>query len=320
VAGSEHARWSDGIDSAAAHLTGAKVIHVMDRESDDYALLSHLVENDQLFVIRSMHNRILMGEDESRRKLDQAVSQVECEVARQAKLTKRVTGNRSPQQRKIHPTRKARVAQLSVGYTPVVLRKPRPHPRDSEAKRALSLPSSLSLNVVRVWEASPPEGEPPVEWVLLTNTPVQSCQDALQVVERYRARWTIEEYFKALKTGCAYESRQLGDFESLVNAFAVFAAIACTLLAIRSDARLAPDAPAEAVASKDEIDVLRALGPAQLTQEPNASEVLLAIAALGGHIKHNGPPGWQVLWRGYVELCQLTRGWRSARLQPACDQ
>lgn len=45
--------------------------------------------------------------------------------------------------------------------------------------------------------------------------------------------------------------------------------------------------------------------------EPHATakQALLAIAALGGHIKNNGPPGWQVLARGYHHLLLLEIGW-----------
>jgi hypothetical protein len=43
---------------------------------------------------------------------------------------------------------------------------------------------------------------------------------------------------------------------------------------------------------------------------PNATirEAMLAIAALGGHIKNNGDPGWAVLGRGYEDLLLLERG------------
>jgi hypothetical protein len=40
---------------------------------------------------------------------------------------------------------------------------------------------------------------------------------------------------------------------------------------------------------------------------------MLAIAALGGHIKNNGDPGWLVLGRGYEKLLVLERGWLAAR-------
>jgi IS4 transposase len=110
----------------------------------------------------------------------------------------------------------ARIADCdaSVGATTLTLRRP---------NRRVSLPELLRLNVVRVWEPEPPPGEPAVEWVLLTTEPIATLEDLLRIVDRYRSRWVIEEFFKAIKTGCSYEQRQLGDYESLVNALALFA-------------------------------------------------------------------------------------------------
>ena len=56
-------------------------------------------------------------------------------------------------------------------------------------------------------------------------------------VDCYRARWTIEEYFKALKTGCGYEKRQLESAHSLLNALAILAPVAWRLLLLRHLAR-----------------------------------------------------------------------------------
>jgi hypothetical protein len=182
------------------------------------------------------------------------------------------------------------------------------------------LAPEVSLNVVRVWEANPPPDEEPVEWVLFTSDPIDTEAQILKIVDRYRARWTIEEYFKALKTGCAYEKRQLEDYESLANLLAVFAPIACTLLHLRSEARRNPDAPANLIFTSSQIEVLRVLGRIPLPEAPTQREVLLAVAALGGHIKWNGAPGWQTLGSGYRELVSLTAGWDAAKLQLARDQ
>jgi hypothetical protein len=38
------------------------------------------------------------------------------------------------------------------------------------------------------------------------------------VVDHYRGRWTIEEFFKAIKTGCALEARQLESKRSMPSA------------------------------------------------------------------------------------------------------
>ena len=106
----------------------------------------------------------------------------------------------------------------------------------------------------------------------------------------------------------------------LANALAVFAPIACTLLDLRSEARRVPDAPAHLVLSRSQLEVLRALGRVPLPEEPTQRDALLAVAALGGHIKWNGDPGWLTLARGYADLLMLTAGWEAAKLQQTRDQ
>ena len=68
---------------------------------------------------------------------------------------------------------------------------------------------SIELKVVRVWELQPPEGEPSVEWVLLTTETIDTVADLATVVDCYRSRWVIEEFLEALKQGCSLEKRQL---------------------------------------------------------------------------------------------------------------
>ena len=40
---------------------------------------------------------------------------------------------------------------------------------------------------------------------------------------------------------------------------------------------------------------------------------MLGIAALGGHIKNNGDPGWLVLGRGFARFLEAEEGWALAR-------
>jgi hypothetical protein len=314
AAGAERARWRESVRLSAERLGEPRnLVHVMDREADDYALFLHLVEGGHRFVIRVAKDRLLVESTwREPRKLSNAAAQIECVVRREAKLSKRIDGARSPQQKASHPSRGTRLAKLAIGATSITLKRPKPQEK--------SLAPSLSLHLVRVWEPDSPAGEEPIEWLLLTTDPIDSPDALMRIVDRYRARWTIEEYFKALKTGCAYSERQLGDYEGLINALAVFAPIACRLLALRSDAQHAPDAPANRVLERGEIEVLRALGRTKLSANPSARDVLLAVAALGGHIKWSGEPGWLTIARGFTKLQTLTEGWRLARLQPECDQ
>lgn len=153
--------------------------------------------------------------------------------------------------------------------------------------------------------------------MLITTEAIDTQDQVERIVDHYRARWTIEEFFKALKTGCAVEKRQLETYAALRNALAVFSVIAWRLLLLRTASRHTPSAPAEAVATARQLRLLRSLKrldhPRVRGVEPpehaTAHDVLLAVAKLGSHLKQNGPPGWQVLGRGYDSLLLLEVGW-----------
>jgi hypothetical protein len=313
--GNEKDRWFEGVERAAERVGDTcHVVHVMDREADDYRLFAQLVGGEHHYIVRLAHRGRLLSETmpDGPRNVSEAATRIQCAVQREARLSKRIDGSRSPKQKAIHPSRGQRQATLSIGACTVVFKRPPTQPT--------TLPASLTLNMVRVWEADPPAGEAPIEWLLLTNEPIDSSEALLRIVDRYRARWTIEEFFKALKTGCAFPERQLGDYEGLVNALAVLVPIACRLLALRTRAREDPDAPALQVLEDDEIEVLRVLGRRRLPSAPSARDVLLAVAALGGHSKWAPDPGWQTLGRGFAKLADLTQGWRAAKLRRECDQ
>lgn len=312
-ADNERARWGRQVaDIAALGIERSSVVHLMDREADDFALLAQLIGAGDRFVIRLAQNRSLEpttpdGAD----KLDQAVLEIKAIAEREVPLSRRPAGQRSPKQKKIHPAREGRDAKLAFGATTVVLRRPTCQPN--------TMPATLSLNVVRVWEVEPPEGETPVQWLLVTTEPVETIEQIMQIVDWYRARWVIEEFFKALKTGCAYDKRQLETLEGLLNVLATSIPVAWTLLRMRTRARLTPNAPAATILSTTMLEVLQAFTRIKLSSRPSAREAMLAIAALGGHLKHNGEPGWITLGRGYERLRTLAEGWAAARGLATCS-
>lgn len=313
TSGVEYQRWEDQIRATSAQLDGLKnVIHLADREADDYEMFCALKRDGHRFVVRCLHNRLLnIGAE----KLHDFLSKVAATTEREVALGRR-KAKREPAKNKLHPPRNGRTARLSVAGATVQLKRP----NSPRAHARMEAPASLEINVVRVWEAEPPEGETALEWYLYTTEPIQTAEQQLAVVDYYRARWAIEEYIKAIKTGCDFERRQLQDYEGLINLLAVFAPIACRLLLIRSEATRVPEQSALTVVSRDELAVLRVLGRLKLSEAPTTREVYLAIAAMGGHIKYNGPPGWQTLAAGLEKLQTLTEGWLAAKLQPASDQ
>ena len=62
--------------------------------------------------------------------------------------------------------------------------------------------------VVEAREINPPKNVEPTRWVLLTSDPVDNFDDAWTILGYYEKRWLVEEFHKALKTGCRLESRQ----------------------------------------------------------------------------------------------------------------
>jgi hypothetical protein len=203
------------------------------------------------------------------------------------------------------PPRHKRHAQLRFAAMRVELRRPQ-YLQEPFAK-------TLAVNVVHVAEIGAPAEERPVEWLLYTSEPIDNAQCVARIVDLYRERWTIEEFNAALKTGCAYEARQFESRHALLNLLVLSLPVACELLALRSRARDAPDKPATHVLRAEQLDVLRALGPRQLSAHPTVREALWAVAGLGGHLKRNGEPGWNVLMRGMRTLLDLERGWAAAK-------
>jgi hypothetical protein len=218
-----------------------------------------------------------------------------------------------PSNRKRHPPRSARVAKLQVSAQAVTI--PRPVTSSKSAH------ASLTLNLVHVLEFDVPHDFEPVEWWLWTTEPVSSAAETLAVVDAYRARWVIEDYFKSLKTGCAYEKRQLETARALLNALAVLAPVAWRLLVLRTLARDRADAPASAALTALQLKCLRSAykkrRKKELPEILTVREAMLAVAALGGHIANNGDPGWQVLGRGFDTLLIIEEGYLLALEQRA---
>lgn len=301
----ESLKWLRGATAAEKALGGrAAAIHVMDREADIYELLAKMVESKWRFIVRVAQNRKLDTDDQGL--LFDALDKAHGEVSREIPVTQRRRATKG------HPARSARTARLTIAATTLTLRRP------TSADR--KLPETISVNFVRVFEASPPNGEPAIEWKLATTEPVDTQAQLEAIVDGYRTRWVIEEFFKALKTGCSIEQSQLESLPALLNLLSIKLPIAAQLLALRTHARTNPQAPASAYLSSTQLQVLRAMSKQKLPVDPTVEQALLAVAAMGGHIKNNGAPGWIVLWRGFEDLHRYVAAWDVFQAMKTSDQ
>jgi hypothetical protein len=302
----ESRRWADGVTAVRSRMREpGQAVHVMDREGDSYELFAALIGHGDRCVVRVRYDRQIDGAESSApTRLSDLRAQAAVVVERQVTVAARRPEDRA--QRLAHPAREGRVATVSFAAAPAVWQRPRDH-------RSSTLPPTIAINVVFGWEAHPPPGETPIEWWLATTEPIDTVDDVLQIVEWYRTRWLIEEFFKCLKTGCAYEKRQLESLDTLLVALALLAPIAWQLLLLRHLARELPQTRATVALTPRQVAILRttARGPTLGTM-PTLREALLAVARLGGHLRQNGEPGWLVLTRGMQKLRDMEAGWAAA--------
>lgn len=269
-------------------------VYVFDREGDTTEALDALHRQGKHYVIRSHSNRrILLGHEGP---------------GPTAKLHDHLRALSAAGQRVVRVPAQdgqpAREAVCGVAWAAVRLLPPR-QPRGEHGHEP------LPVWALRVWERQPPAGAKPVEWLLVSNVAVAAEADAQQRLDWYELRWQAEELHKAQKTGCAIEKPQLRQAGRLEPLLGLLSVVAVGLLQLRDAARCAEAAarPATEVFPAVAVEVLSRHRYGE-PRELNLREFLVALARLGGYQDRPkaGPPGWQVLWKGWGELQPMVQG------------
>jgi len=309
--------WREAIEACEARVAGrGSLVHLIDREGDIFELLTFLVQGSLRFVIRLGQERCAESADGEIVLLSEALAHAETLHTMDVVASKREEDKRPGRSKSLAP-RDRRLATVSIRASRVVVMKP----VNSSLERAGA--PSVEINIVSAVEVNPPEGEQPIHWRLATTESISTLEDVLKIVSFYKNRWLIEEFFKALKTGCAFKERQLESYDALVRALMIFLPLAWQLLLMRCLAGMNDDSPARAALTADQIAVLQAHKKTRLKRSPTVRDALLAVAQLGGFWPGNGRPGWRILSRGMEVLALLTTGWLlGAEAQPRprrCD-
>ena len=133
----------------------------------------------------------------------------------------------------------------------------------------------------------------------------------MRIVGAYSARWLIEEYHKALKTGTGLQESQLETAHGLQALLGILSLVATRLLSLKLVARAEPQAQVEIGALGPEAWAVLEAKFGRPTDGWTCRAALVAIARLGGFLarKHDGDPGWLTLWRGWQRLVSLAEGY-----------
>jgi len=286
----------------AEHAGGQMWVEVGDRGADITEYIDHADQSGRKYVVRSQHNRWIerriagkSGENES------VVERVKLhDMARSLP----VAGTHTIEVQAKHG-QKARTAEVSVSWCAATIVPPR-------QKRGDERGVPLKTWVVRVAETSAPAGVEALEWILQTNVPALTLADALERIEWYRMRWIIEEYHKAQKTGVEIENMQFTKRVRLEVGIALLSVTAVLLLTLRDQSRAA-DAktrPATACVPRLWVRLLSTWRHKEAKMDWSIHEFFFALARLGGHQNrnHDHPPGWLILWRGWMHLQAMLDG------------
>jgi hypothetical protein len=295
----ESQRWIDATTRAAEVLTEAKSITgVSDRESDIYEHFVACPSNMHL-IVRACQNRKIVRE----------------KTRQSSSLYPHINGlpeaGRSIANIPAAPGRKARVTQLAIRFSRVKLCKPR-------HGAARELPASIEVTVVDVRETSKPPDNDAIHWRLITTHEVANFDQARRIVDLYRMRWTIEEYFHTLKTaGFNIESADIGDPQVMIKFVAAATIAAVTVMQLvqardgttgqsLTDTFTPQDQPIlEAISARLEGKTAKQKNPHPKGSLGYASWVL---GRLGGWTGYYGKPGPQVMRRGLEDFQRIKYG------------
>ena len=286
----ESQRWLEGYErvaEGAAELPDTRLVYVADREADILALMQRARDlgNPADWLVRSQHNRALP----EGAKLWPAVTAGESLGAIRFTLPAR-------------EGRKARDVQQQVWA------------------QSVTLGSSASDRVVATClvakEVDAPAGVEPIEWRLLTNRAATTLEQAVELIDWYRARWEIELLFHVFKNGCRVEALQLSTVDRIERALTLYLIVAWRVARLMRLGRTCPDLEAALLFEREEWEAAYVLNKQRPPRDvPRLNAVIRLIAQLGGFLgrKHDGEPGVKTIWQGLQRVMDFALGRRFAR-------
>jgi hypothetical protein len=325
----ESFRWLEGYRTAcrvARESPETRVICVSDSEGDIYECYNEQSTQTGLgrtaeWIVRACRDRGLSAEPAL---ADAEASQSPTETAEShlwgtaaatpvlQRLMVKVSGReaRSGDGQKRKKGRSQRTAEVTVRATHVRLRAP--------YRKGMKL-DDLAVNAVLVREEPPPEGEEPIEWLLLTSLPIDAIDYIIQVIEYYCCRWQVEIYFKVLKSGCKIEDSQLETAGRFRVYLALQMIVAWRVLFTMTLGRECPELPCDIAFDDDEWRAVYAVTKKEPppSTPPSLGEMVILVAILGGYQgrKLDGPPGPKAMWVGLQRMMDLGLGWRAFKEQ-----
>lgn len=292
----ESYRWFESYQHAceiAEDYPDKTVISVGDRESDIYELFYEgcLPGSKADLVFRAGQNRRTTTEENDVKLLRDRLDDLPIEGVIEVTIPRT-------------PTRKKRFTKIEIKYSTIELLVP------PSKKKELS---NIKLNVVNFKEVGNSDDEEAIEWVLMTTLSVSTMEEAIRILQIYKARWQIEVFFRTLKSGCKIEELYLQNPDRMLPLIAMYLIVTWRIMYLMKLSRCHPEIPAEIVFEEDEWKVAFQMSTGKKpTSQPTLREIIRMIASFGGFLgrKSDGEPGPEQIWIGLRRLADFTLAYR----------
>ncbi|MFC3327046.1 IS4 family transposase [Mesorhizobium cantuariense] len=294
----ESCRWVETAQAAKPVLARARMVtFIADRESDFYMMWARVPDGSFHVLTRVMHDRALLSGTTLRR----AVQEVAFSDTQVIELRERAD-------------RPARRAELCLRFGEATIRRP-------GNLREADLPKGVTLRWVEVIETAAPADVEPLHWLLLTTHAVATPSQAWQIVDWYKQRWVIEQFFRVMKSqGLKIEDSQLQSAARLEKLVAIAAKAAIIVMQLVQARNGQGDQQASLAFTSNEIDTLSAIetrfkGKTRLQSNPYPKNSLAwaawIIARLGGWNGYasSRPPGPITFYNGLAYFRACADGW-----------
>lgn len=325
----ESYRWIETAQEAKGALTKAKkVTFISDRESDIYELFARIPDAKTHLIVRSKLQRsVLLPDGEGTQALREFIKRVPISGKRTITLEKQ-SESKSPKQKSLHEKlgsrtggRSGRTVELKIGFQAITMVRPKNLPDTT--------PSHIRVNLVTAHEVEEKKrsanGEKKVSWALLTTHPIRSLEDALAIIDLYRKRWFVEQYFRlAKKGGLQFEKIDAVKGEVIKKLMTIGFLATVKILQLTLCREGSPERPASAIFSAEEIEVLGTVGrkfegKTQLQKNPHKPKTVAwchwILGRMGGWKGYpsEGPAGPYSLKCGLDRFDRVLDGVRLAR-------
>ena len=285
--------WEETVSAIGPCPAGQIWVSIGDRGADVYSHFEQCRAMNWHCLVRLRHDRAIDGDDHAMTSVRSLPPMAQHVVV--------IDGSLDPDENDGTETArtKPKTFVLNVAWEAVSVKRPRGSGDDTA--------TSIQCHIVRAWN-EPKNGEDKVEWILLSTFPVLHKEDAVERLNWYKRRWVIEDFHKALKSGCKVQRSQIRTMDALMPLIGMCTVVAMRLVQMRDDARANPEQIVEE--SEETIQILAAaIGKPDKTLRTKRG-FLRGVAMLGGFFgrKCDLQPGWQTIARGWYELQTLLRG------------